>query len=75
MKIEFISFIMENGEPIIKRQVHKLGNGCSLSVVQPGDISDIPSIKIIRIGFFKFKLEVKSDNYRKFETKKQEINK
>ncbi len=71
MKIEFISFVMENGKAIIERQIHKLKKGCSLSVVQPNDIGEIPSFKIIRLGLFKFRLEVKSDNYRKFELNKE----
>lgn len=67
MKIEFITFVIENNVPIIERQAHKLKKGCSLSIIQPNDIADIPSFKITRTGFLKFKLEVKSDNYRKFE--------
>ncbi len=72
MKIEFISFTMENGEPNKKRQIYRLQRGCSLSIVQSeSDVPKITPYKITRTGFLKFKLEVKSDNYREFESKEK----
>lgn len=70
MKLLVNLFTMQkNGAPSVTSQSHKLGKGCSLSIVQPGDVGDVPSFKIIRVGFFKFEIEVKSDNYRKFAVK------
>lgn len=70
MKLIVDLFTMQkNGVPSVTSQENKLKKGWTFSIVQPGDIGEIPSIKIIRTGFLKFKLEVKSDNYRKFEIK------
>lgn len=70
MKLLVDLFTMQkNGIPSVTSQEHKFEKGCTLSIVQPGDVDDVPSIMIKRIGWFKFKLEVKSDNYREFEKK------
>ena len=70
MKLLVDLFTMQkNGIPSVTSQEHKFEKGCTLSVTQPGDVSDVPSIKITRIGWFKFRLEVKSDNYREYEKK------
>jgi len=61
--------MQKNGIPSVISQQHRFEKGCTLSVVQPGDIDDVLSIKIKRIGWFKFRLEVKSDKYREFEKK------
>jgi len=70
MKLLVDLFTMQkNGIPSVTSQEHKLKINWTLSIVQPGDVDDVPSIMIKRIGWFKFKLEVKSDNYREFEKK------
>ena len=70
MKLLVDIFTMQKNKiPSVTSQEHKLKKGWTFSIIQPGDIGEIPSFKIIRIGWFKFKLEVKSDNYRKFEKK------
>ena len=72
MKIIYTAFTMQKGVPTISPQEIKLKKGWSLSVVEDGSVSDdaIPPIKITKISWRRIALEVKSDNYRKFETKK-----
>ena len=70
MKLIVDLFTMQtNGIPSVSSQENRFEKGCSFALTQPGDISDVPSIMIKRIGWFKFKLEVKSDKYREYEKK------
>lgn len=70
MKLLFDLFIMKDGVPSVTSQEVKLKRGWTFSIVQPGfKGANIPPFKIKMISFFKFRIEVKSDNYVKFETK------
>lgn len=71
MKLLVDLFVIKNGFPSVDSRKVKLKRGDVFSITQPGfKDASVPPFKIIMIGFFKFRIEVKSDNYVKFELKK-----
>ncbi len=75
MKILYDCYIInqKNIPTIMTQTIILKKKGWSFSVVENHELktNSIPPIKITRLGLFKFRLEVKSDNYRKFEINKE----